>query len=93
MVNEMALRQSGHHALPVESDTTDPSDYELPPIRMLNREETRTFFDDKVRELLGISAEEFVERWHAGDYADILDNSPRSDIMYLTLLGNLGRSK
>lgn len=91
----MALRQPKPETLSAEAEATASSDteFELPPIRVLNREESRAFFDDKVRELLGISADQFVERWNAGEFAEVLDNSHRSDIMYLTLLGNLGRSK
>lgn len=92
MVNTMALRRPATQASSVEIEPTSAPDYELVPIRVLNREESWAFFDDKVQELLSIRADEFVERWNAGEYADILDNSYRSDIMYLTLLGNLGRS-
>lgn len=79
--------------VPRETIATDDDGYPLPPIRVLDREESRAFFDDTARELLGISSAEFVERWNAGEYSDILDDPAHSEIMYLTLLGNLGRQK
>jgi hypothetical protein len=41
------------------------------------------------RELLGISGDEFRQRWNAGEYDAIADDGDHSDIMYLALLGNL----
>ena len=40
----------------------------LPPVVELNFEESQAFFDDKARELLVISGEEFLRRWNAGEY-------------------------
>jgi len=63
----------------------------LPPIVYLNAEESRAFFDDMVRKLLGIGAEEFERRWHAGEYDEIWDDPDHSDIGYLAMLGGVGR--
>lgn len=62
----------------------------LPPIQDLNAEESQAFFDDMVRTLLGISAEEFERRWHAGEYAEIADDPDHSDVGYLAMLGGVG---
>lgn len=63
----------------------------LPPIQILNAQEWRSFVDDKVRTLPGISIEEFERRWHAGEYAEIWDDPDHSDIGYLAMLGGVGR--
>ncbi len=60
----------------------------LPQIIELSPEESRAFFDDKARTLLGISGEEFLKRWNAGDYDEIADDPDHSDIMYLAILGD-----
>ena len=60
-----------------------------PPVRDLSPEESRAFFDAKASELMGISGDEFVRRWNAGEYDDVADDPAHSDIMYLALLGNL----
>jgi hypothetical protein len=89
----MALRQPQD---PESRDRLEPvpeADYSLPPVRRLNAEQSRAYFDETARELLGISGDTFIERWHAGRYRDILDDPAHSDIMYLTLLGNIGRTR
>ncbi len=40
----------------------------MPPVLELTPEEARAVFDRKARRLLGISGEEFVRRWEAGEY-------------------------
>lgn len=36
----------------------------------LTREEGQELFDRRARKLLGISGEEFLQRWDAGEYSD-----------------------
>jgi hypothetical protein len=52
--------------------------------------EGQELFNDRVRARLAISADEFVRRYHAGRYDDILDDPDYADLMYLALLGGLG---
>ncbi|MGH2532470.1 MAG: hypothetical protein ACRDJW_09200 [Thermomicrobiales bacterium] len=61
------------------------------PVRWLDEEEEREFFDRSVRELLGISGDEFTRRWNAGDYDEIADDPTHWDVLYLAMLGNVGR--
>lgn len=75
-------------ANPMEFD-----DYPLPPVRTMTLEEGEAFFDETARELLGISGATFVERYYAGRYDDILDDPGHRDILYLAMLGTVGRSK
>jgi hypothetical protein len=88
----VALRTSEQAIRPTQGEA-EGAKYKLPPIRTLTLEESRTHFDETTRKLLAISGDTFIERWYAGRYADILDDPAHSDIMYLTLLGNIGRSR
>jgi hypothetical protein len=46
---------------------------EIPGIRILTPEEGSALFDREARETLGISGEEFLRRWDAGEYRPIPD--------------------
>ena len=70
-------------ATPIVDDETDL----LPPVVELNYEESQAFFDEKARELLGISGAEFLRRWNAGEYDEIADEPGNSDYIYLSMLG------
>ncbi|MBA2277023.1 MAG: hypothetical protein H0W06_04605 [Chloroflexia bacterium] len=63
----------------------------LPPVIELSPEEGWAFFDDKARSLLGISGEEFLRRWNAGDYDEIADDGEHADIMYLAMFRAIER--
>ena len=65
---------------------------DLPQVQELTVEETRAFFDQMARELLGISADEFRRRWNAGEYDPIADDGDHSDIMYLAMFLPCDRS-
>ena len=43
---------------------------EIQDIPELSAEEARASFDLQVREALGISGDEFIRRWEAGEYAE-----------------------
>lgn len=58
-----------------------------PAVRELSEAESVAFFEGKARQLLGISGEEFLRRWDAGDYDGIADHPSNGDIIYLALLG------
>ncbi len=70
-------------AAPIVNDETDL----LPPVVEMNVEESRAFFDQKSRELLGMSGGEFLRRWNAGEYVAIADEPGNSDYIYLAMLG------
>jgi hypothetical protein len=70
------------------TDATEPiAETGLPSVIELDEEQSRAFFDEKARELLGISGEEFLRRWEAGEYDEIADLPGHWDIMYLAMLG------
>jgi hypothetical protein len=43
-------------------------------VHFMTPEEARTVFDDRVREVMGISGEEFLRHLDAGEYDEIYDN-------------------
>lgn len=45
----------------------------VPGVYMLSPEEGRSLFDTKARELLGISGDEILQRWDAGEFQPIPD--------------------
>jgi hypothetical protein len=48
---------------PVPDDRTG-----MPPIEEISDEEARAYFDAQARRLLGISGDEFLDRYEAGEY-------------------------
>jgi hypothetical protein len=60
--------------------------------RLLSLAEGRQLFDDQVRERLGISGEEFLRRWDAGEYdASFDDPRHHSTLVHLWMLSPFGR--
>lgn len=60
------------------------TDEKLPPVRELTHEESRELFDQQAQSWLGISGEEFIRRYDAGEFSDEqLDRDP--DIVYLAM--------
>lgn len=55
-------------------------------IRYATPEEGRELFDYQARELLGLSGDEFLRRWDAGEYQDIADAPGHRHIMRLVML-------
>jgi len=49
-------------------------------IHWLSEDEADDMFDRFVRQMLGISGEEFLRRWDAGEYGD-LDDPERPELM------------
>lgn len=59
-------------SLPQTTPDGDPGVYDdaLPPVEWLSAEEARALFDERAREDAGMSGEEFVRRWNAGEIHD-----------------------
>jgi hypothetical protein len=64
---------------------------QLPPIQLLDEEEWQAFFDESVRQSLGMSSEEFIRRWNAGEWDEVFDTPEHWDKLYLAMLGGLER--
>jgi hypothetical protein len=68
-------------ALP-SSQIVEPADSDLPDIELLTRGEGRALFDARAREWLGMSGDEFIRAWEAGE----IEDPDRSDVMVLVLM-------
>lgn len=55
-------------------------------IRWLSDEEARADFDAQARLWLGISGEEFLRRWDAGEYRGLEDDDPPNVLMVASLI-------
>jgi hypothetical protein len=60
-------------------------------VRFLNDDDARRFFDAQARRLLGISGDEFLRRYDAGEFRDVTDEREHRAVMKLTLLSPFGR--
>lgn len=58
----------------------------LPPIHYLTPDEAWQMFDDNAQRLLGISGEEFVRRWEAGEYYHNDDMPNHSAIISVAMM-------
>ncbi len=76
----------------VKGDSVEGTSLTGSPVRELSREEARELFDSQAQNWLGISGEEFLRRWDAGDYGEPDDcekNPP--EVMRLVMLAPLVR--
>lgn len=55
-------------------------------IRFLDEAEGREYFDTQARRLMGISGEEFLRRYDAGEYKDIEDDGEDGNLIKLIML-------
>ena len=62
------------------------SDEEWVARHVLPREEARKLFDEVARKELGISGDEFVRRWRAGEYEGRDEPGIREVMMLITLV-------
>jgi hypothetical protein len=60
-------------------------------IRFLDDAESREHFDRQAQRLLGISGEEFLRRYDAGEYASPKDDRELRAVMKLAMLEPFGR--
>ena len=59
---------------------------DVPGTVEVSYDEWMAMFDDAVRERLGISGDEFIKRWNAGEYAEIADKAGYRHLMGLAML-------
>jgi hypothetical protein len=57
----------------------------------LSPEEDRAYFEEAIPRLLGISADEFLRRYDAGEYADIPDTPEYWNVLRAAFLIPFGR--
>ncbi len=78
----MAVRRRKQNT---QAENVDPVDESADDsIRFVTPEEGMRIFDEEARRLLGISGEEFLRRWDAGEYLPEPDDHP--GVMGLWLL-------
>ena len=65
----------------------------LEPPSVLPTEEARALFDAEASHWVGVSGEEFLRRWDAGEYRDIPDTPEGRRIMSVIYLIPFGRQK
>lgn len=66
----------------------EPSDdsFYVPDVVWVSPEEGRRMFDEAAREWAGMSGEEFIRRYEAGEYADMVESEDNRHIVDLVLL-------
>ena len=55
-------------------------------VHIATNQEGRNLFDYQARKQLGISGEEFLARWDAGDYGDVADPVKAREVQRLIML-------
>jgi hypothetical protein len=60
-------------------------------IRFLDDDEAREQFDRQAQRLLGISGDEFIRRYDAGEYDTLQDDRQQDAVMKLDMLRDLVR--
>jgi hypothetical protein len=71
------------------SVVAQPGPYE--GIRWLGDEESYELFDRLARTVLGLSGDEFIERWDRGEYDEIADDPGHPGLMHLIAMIDFGR--
>ena len=59
---------------------------DLPPAIELSREEARAFFDEQARKLMGMSGDEFLRRYDAGEFDEQFDDPDHPEILQLWMM-------
>lgn len=75
----------------VSAPTQRPAEATDDNFHWMTREEERSLFDERVRQLIGISGDEFLRRVDTGYYDGTLDDIDHSDLMYLSMLSYIAR--
>ncbi len=64
---------------------------ELPPIVWLTLEESKIEFDQRAREVAGVSGDEFIRRLKAGEYDNTPDDAEHWDLIDLSASSGVDR--
>lgn len=64
---------------------------QLPGVHFLTKEEARESFDRTARYYLGMSGDEFIAAWDAGEFKDKVDGPNHVNIMAVAMLIERGR--
>ena len=58
---------------------------------VLSDEEARAIFEEQARTTMGMSGEEFIRRWEAGEFDAIADDPDHREVMRLVMLMDFAR--
>ncbi len=59
---------------------------EIPGVQWLTDEEAHAIFDEEARQVMGMSGEEFLRRFDAGEYDNHPDTSAKEDLDFWRLV-------
>lgn len=62
---------------------TDSEEIDIPGVRVLTPEQEREIFERQARKRLGMSGDEFIRAWDAGEFGDRHDSHLMSVAMML----------
>src|SRR5579884_280882 len=74
-----------------EDERRVEADERLPPVVELTREEARALFDARAREWMGMSGEEFLRRYDAGEFDEIFDDPDHPEVLDLVMMRPFAR--
>jgi hypothetical protein len=60
-------------------------------VQFVSPEEAAELFDQQARELVGMSGDEFLRRWDAGEFRELFDHPDHRDLTHLVMLMTLVR--
>jgi hypothetical protein len=66
--------------------TTHRDSVAEPEVVYVSPEEGRRMFDEVARQWTGLSGEEFIRRWEAGEYADMVESEDNRHVVELVLM-------
>jgi hypothetical protein len=71
-----------HVATAQRPDDATDDEFTLPPIVELSEEEGRALFDQQARKYMGMSGDEFLRKWDAGE----IEDPDRSEVLTVAFL-------
>jgi len=81
----MAIPARQTDPLDVIDDSDPDSPYYVPPVRHVTPEEGRALFDEEARASMGMSGEEFIRRYEAGEFDDVIEGSDHIKLIGLIM--------
>lgn len=89
-IARVGMRMIGRHHKVLVVALPKHATNDRPPL-VLDRESAIALFDAQARRVAGVSGDEFLARWDAGDYHDLDDTPEGRELSYLVLLIPFGR--
>ena len=61
-------------------------------VQIISAAEAREIFDYQARKAMGMSGEEFLRRWDAGEFHELFDKRGHEDLTSLVMMMGFGRA-